>query len=185
MRPCQGLSFDSCPGQAVQTGTCNEGPCPMWSEWGSWDDCSADCDGGTRTRKRGCLNGAAGEADGCPGSSQDEEQCNMQSCSREMIYWKDRIVFSRSWQNIGENPSGSGDTILERCASFCLSYTGCVGIAITKIDYDDQYYPPDRYPTREYCYINSGDYYGNNDCCGTSCNPTYNYRYTQTIIHLL
>jgi len=39
-----------------------------------------------------------------------------------------------------------------------------------------------QYPTREYCYINKGDYYGNNDCWGTSCNPTYNYRYTQTLI---
>ena len=180
MRPCQGLSFDDCPGQAVQTGTCNEGPCPVWSEWSSWDDCSADCDGGTRTRKRGCLNGAAGEADGCPGSSQDEEQCNMQSCSREMIYWNNRLVYSRSWQGIGTDVPASGDTMAERCASYCLATTDCVGMAVTKIEYDPQYYP--NHQDYEYCYINKGDYYGNTDCWGTTCNPTYNYRYTQTII---
>ncbi|KAH8268722.1 hypothetical protein KR018_000031, partial [Drosophila ironensis] len=65
-------------------------PCPVpepqavnggWGPWGEWSECSAQCGGGFRMRRRECndptpLNGGTE----CPGCRLDYEECNMQSC---------------------------------------------------------------------------------------------------------
>ena len=43
----------------------------MWSEWGSWSDCSETCQGGTRYRRRQCQNG-----NDCAGTNVVVEYCN-------------------------------------------------------------------------------------------------------------
>ncbi|EDV97528.1 GH16920 [Drosophila grimshawi] len=66
-------------------------PCPVakptaidggWGPWGEWSECSAQCGGGFRMRRRECddprpLNGGLD----CPGCRLDYEDCNMQSCA--------------------------------------------------------------------------------------------------------
>ena len=52
-------------------------PCPAWSGWGSWGDCSQTCGGGTFRRQRICMNGNVGDP-GCIGSIFDEGRCNEQ-----------------------------------------------------------------------------------------------------------
>lgn len=47
---------------------CNEQkPCPLpvvWTLWGPWAQCSAECGGGVHSRTRSCQNGSS-----CPGCS--------------------------------------------------------------------------------------------------------------------
>ena len=67
-----------CPGLAQERETCEAGPCPAWTEWSSWSDCSQTCDGGQRTRVRDCRKGRDyGE---CAGEDSQSETCNAQSC---------------------------------------------------------------------------------------------------------
>ena len=146
------MSFNGCPGEAVETDTCNEGPCPTWSDWSSWDECSEKCDGGIQSRTRQCQNGEEGD---CAGSATDEQQCNRQSCEREMVYWDNRIsgTASNSWTQIGEQYLPSGETIMERCVAYCLSFSGCFSVAVTRLEY----LTTDR-PVTYQCYINSEDF---------------------------
>ncbi|XP_030569728.1 semaphorin-5A isoform X2 [Drosophila novamexicana] len=74
-------------------------PCPVakpppidgaWGPWGEWSECSAQCGGGFRMRRRECddpkpLNGGMD----CPGCRLDYEDCNMQSCAevRKLSAW--------------------------------------------------------------------------------------------------
>lgn len=74
-------------------------PCPVakpqsvdggWGPWGEWSECSAQCGGGFRMRRRECndpapLNGGME----CPGCRLDYEECNMQSCQevRKLSAW--------------------------------------------------------------------------------------------------
>ena len=37
-------------------------PCPYWSNWKEFGECTASCGGGKRRRSRGCMYGP-----GCPG----------------------------------------------------------------------------------------------------------------------
>ena len=49
----------------------------MWSEWGEWSRCSAECDGGRQTRSRICINDFSGDLT-CPGDSVMTTMCNIQ-----------------------------------------------------------------------------------------------------------
>ena len=144
------MSFNDCPGDAIETDTCNEGPCPTWSDWSSWDECSEECDGGIQSRSRQCQSGEEGD---CAGSATDEQQCNRQSCEREMVYWNNRIAVSTSWTSIAEQYLPFGETMMERCVAYCLSFSGCFSVALTRYEYltTDT---PDTYQ----CYINSDDF---------------------------
>ena len=94
-----------------------------------------------------------------------------------MVYWNNRLVSpANSWSSIAEQYLPSGDTMAERCAAYCLSFTGCAGIAVTRLEYFTNDY------FREQCYINQGNYIGKSDCWGTACNPDYNYSYSNTLI---
>ena len=73
----------------METATCNEGSCPTWSDWSDWSECSEDCDGGIQSQTRECQNGEEGD---CAGSATREQQCNLQSCSRSMVYWDNRYA---------------------------------------------------------------------------------------------
>jgi len=47
----------------------------VWSDWGSWSDCSADCGGGLQTQYRTCLGGS------CFGENSRTQSCNTHDCS--------------------------------------------------------------------------------------------------------
>ncbi|KAL5248186.1 hypothetical protein ACHWQZ_G017384 [Mnemiopsis leidyi] len=73
-----------CVGEATETQNCNTQPCPVdggWSNFGDWSECSAECEGGTKTRTRTCTNPAPanGGAD-CVGEAAETQNCNTHSC---------------------------------------------------------------------------------------------------------
>ena len=46
-----------CPGASTMVLFCNLDKCPPntnWGSWGPWSECSKNCGGGTKTRKRTC-----------------------------------------------------------------------------------------------------------------------------------
>ncbi|EDW35221.1 GL15685 [Drosophila persimilis] len=92
-------------------------PCPVpkppsvdggWGPWGEWSECSAQCGGGFRMRRRECndpapLNGGLD----CPGCRLDYEDCNMQSCSevRKLSAWTPWLTLpTGSAGNSSESP---------------------------------------------------------------------------------
>ena len=49
-----------------------------WSAWGSWDECSVTCGGGTQRRSRSCTNPPmAHGGKPCTGPSKMIQDCNM------------------------------------------------------------------------------------------------------------
>ena len=133
LRACMliGEPSNDCSGDSSETETCNEGSCPIWSNWSGWGSCSAVCNSGIQCRNRACLGGA--EED-CSGSATDEQQCNLQSCAepKPMIYWNGLISYSY-WIYIYTGLSGEG-TFFEECADYCLNTSGCNSIFVTRED---------------------------------------------------
>jgi len=74
--PCMERTDQTAPKQIKD---CFEAYCNHWSEWLDWSGCNKQCNGGTRSRKRYCVNGMAG-LQGCPGSGYGDEACNAQTC---------------------------------------------------------------------------------------------------------
>lgn len=54
----------------------------LWSTWSHWSVCTAQCNGGQRTRSRECIRPTTGcGASDCEGSSSQVEGCNTQPCN--------------------------------------------------------------------------------------------------------
>ncbi|PIP94067.1 MAG: hypothetical protein COW00_02830 [Bdellovibrio sp. CG12_big_fil_rev_8_21_14_0_65_39_13] len=47
-----------------------------WSPWTEWSSCSAQCNGGTQTRERRCVE----KSNMCDGESSQTRTCNIQAC---------------------------------------------------------------------------------------------------------
>jgi len=81
--------------------TCNENPCPSWTPWTGWSECSLTCGGGKRTRTRKCSLPASGAAVSgsnsqklfCPGNESETEDCNKNKCPGKKIVFKVRAWF--------------------------------------------------------------------------------------------
>ena len=60
----------------------------LWSAWGAWETCSAECGGGDQRRFRILLVGSDGEvAEGggdnvCEGDHADTRGCNLHICGK-------------------------------------------------------------------------------------------------------
>lgn len=65
-----------------ETKTCNTAVCPIdcqVGKWGPFGNCSASCNGGTKTRTRAVLVKAQHQGKVCPPLA-DQEECNTQPC---------------------------------------------------------------------------------------------------------
>ena len=73
-----------CSGNSTETQTCNTDPCPInggWTDFGDWSECSAECGGGTKSRKRSCTNPTPAYGGiQCSGNSTETQTCNTDPC---------------------------------------------------------------------------------------------------------
>jgi len=83
--PCKNESTKTYPTQKMPCTV--QRFCNYWSEWNDWSDCSVECGGGKRNRRRPCFNGTPG-LQGCPGSQFDEEVCNTWRCHSQQNKYK-------------------------------------------------------------------------------------------------
>ena len=52
-----------------------------WSEWSSYEDCTASCGGGVKIRERHCDDPPpAHGGEDCDGEDHEEEECGMDPC---------------------------------------------------------------------------------------------------------
>ena len=55
-----------------------------WSPWSGWNMCSSSCGAGTQWRTRTCEGRAHG-GDECPGTRDEQNQCNTQPCPSKTV----------------------------------------------------------------------------------------------------
>ena len=103
--------------------------------------------------------------DDCPGSATDMQQCNQHSCEPKMVYWSETSGISYGWRHVYENYLPLGETLMDRCVAYCMSYTGCIGAAVEEEYYYYQYYYGYEYDEYyeyeehyEYCFITDRDF---------------------------
>ncbi|XP_037127186.1 semaphorin-5B-like isoform X2 [Syngnathus acus] len=90
-----------CVGQGREERLCNEkNTCPLpvlWTTWGPWAQCSAECGGGVHSRTRTCGNGNT-----CPGCAVEYKTCNLEACPevRRNTPWT-------SWMPVNISQDGS------------------------------------------------------------------------------
>ena len=129
------------PGGAFDRKPCNENPCPEWSEYGPFSECSKICNSGTKFRNRTC---STGEDDDCismvGGKSSMTVRCNTQACETEMDYWNNLWPTSMVSGFIEADISDGffqgldGETIDHKCATYCLSVKECFAMTTTYFD---------------------------------------------------
>lgn len=74
----------TCDEGELESGRCNENPCPVddkWGPWNNWFSCDVTCGGGHRTRTKDCIgptptNGGLN----CPGDDTEGEECYENPC---------------------------------------------------------------------------------------------------------
>ena len=74
---------NDCEGNSTQINACNEQPCPIDCEWGSygdWTECSEDCGGGNKTRSRSKTALESNGGKECEGNATEIVTCNEDSC---------------------------------------------------------------------------------------------------------
>jgi len=82
-----------CP-QLSRTKKCNQRKCPVnceMSEWSGWSKCTAECEGGVRSRTRSLLVKPKNGGIAC-NTAEETEACNTMSCDRD-------CTLPRRWNN--------------------------------------------------------------------------------------
>eukprot|EP01006_Ploeotia_vitrea_P060700 TRINITY_DN76399_c0_g1_i1.p2 TRINITY_DN76399_c0_g1~~TRINITY_DN76399_c0_g1_i1.p2 ORF type:complete len:170 (+),score=19.25 TRINITY_DN76399_c0_g1_i1:31-510(+) len=71
---------------------CNEGTCDLdeqdrdcqLGEWGQWDECTKECGGGTKTRRRTIKQATSGRGRRCnPADMVETVPCNKEPCEKD------------------------------------------------------------------------------------------------------
>jgi len=93
-----------------------------------------------------------------------------------MIYWDNQLSFGSMNRINSEFLSGEG-SVVQQCADYCLSFDGCLGMAVTKVDPSAA---NSAGPISEVCYINSDAYTRGPQCWGTPCQIPDNFFQTVT-----
>ena len=118
-----------CVGSPENIQECNEQACPVdggWSEFSSFDECSATCGGGEQTQSRTCTNPEP-QFDGadCVGSTENIQACNEQACE----FCGDDI---KNAEEECDGTDGVGD--YQECSATCelidLPYEECSGVLL-------------------------------------------------------
>ena len=76
-----------CTGDAEETMDCSVNPCPAWTEWSPWSECSLTCGGGRAGRKRTCAlpDGQVVSNEQCQGDHEEEKNCNEEKCPGNFV----------------------------------------------------------------------------------------------------
>uniref|UniRef100_H2Y3E3 Hemicentin-1 n=1 Tax=Ciona intestinalis TaxID=7719 RepID=H2Y3E3_CIOIN len=114
---------DGCMGMTVEEQDCNDmicniGPCPVWSQWSGYNDCSVTCGGGSQSRIRTCVFGEPGQL-GCMGPINETIACNNQGCPT----WNDW----NSWTQCSALCGGGRQTRTRTCRNGSPGEGGCIG----------------------------------------------------------
>ncbi|XP_077967716.1 uncharacterized protein LOC144421956 [Styela clava] len=105
-------------------------PCPIWSHWGYWSECSTkmSCGKGKRIRTRSCLHGGQVNSTdlNCMGSTEEKQDCRMPNCkaviqiSNELVQILDDTSNPAQWRFICKD--SMGDEIVYTTLSKQLGY---------------------------------------------------------------
>ncbi|XP_078487952.1 uncharacterized protein LOC100179634 isoform X3 [Ciona intestinalis] len=125
-----GDNINNCNGTSRETKICNIGPCPVWSPWSGYNDCSVTCGGGSQSRIRTCVFGEPGQL-GCMGPINKTIACNNQDCPR-WITWSEWTICSA--------PCNGGSRMRSRdCQYGSPGQMGCMGSASQTEDCNTQF----------------------------------------------
>ena len=84
-----------CNGDSEQSRKCKEEPCPVWTPWTDWTECSTTCGGGTRFKVRECVIPDIRSVTQCDGPDKISEQCSENPCPI-LTEWSEWSECSRS-----------------------------------------------------------------------------------------
>ena len=83
-----------CVGDSDEVDSCNDQPCPVWTPWSNWTECSQTCGGGVQLRARECILPKE-RISGCIGEPEESRECNTNTCP-EWTDWTDWTECSAS-----------------------------------------------------------------------------------------
>ncbi|VDK52840.1 unnamed protein product [Gongylonema pulchrum] len=86
------IGGDSCVGEAYEEKSCERAPCPSWSSWQPWSQCSTSCGRGEKRRVRLCDSGR-----NCAGEAEEYEACIEKLCPE----WTDWSSWSSCTETCG------------------------------------------------------------------------------------
>ncbi|XP_076815341.1 uncharacterized protein LOC143461331 isoform X2 [Clavelina lepadiformis] len=94
----------------------------VWTRWGAFTPCNAECGGGKRSRIRHCKYGSANIDIGCRGDTEETVDCNTQSCVD--AFWSSYDIGSCS-----RSCGGGTRTNRRICVNGSPGQKGCEGNA--------------------------------------------------------
>ena len=126
---------EECQGQAEESRECNTEGCPVdgyWGPYGSWSSCSKKCGGGTKVRRRTCIEPKNGGRR-CQGDDEDRDICNSQSCGGTKLVTSSQWVDVSQWGTDSVNVfaigggaargyDGGNERVSRRCGKYRLLY---------------------------------------------------------------
>ncbi|VDI26618.1 Hypothetical predicted protein, partial [Mytilus galloprovincialis] len=116
-----------CTGPDTDYQACNTQSCPVdgyYEDWGQWENCTVICGGGTKTRRRTCIEPMYGGAN-CTGPSEEDTDCNTHNCPVDGV-WK---VWS-DWTDCTTSCGGGTSTRNRTCTGPYYGGADCEGVRI-------------------------------------------------------
>ncbi|XP_076098251.1 SCO-spondin-like [Mytilus galloprovincialis] len=116
-----------CTGPDTDYQDCNTQSCPVdgyYEDWGQWENCTVICGGGTKTRRRTCIEPMYGGAN-CTGPSEEDTDCNTHNCPVDGV-WK---VWS-DWTDCTTSCGGGTSTRNRTCTGPYYGGADCEGVKI-------------------------------------------------------